>query len=112
MRHDETRDNTTAIENQIREADAHEDVRGACRRLAIHNSRHIRLVEERDDAPAKILPVIVTVDELPPIPRVPFNPSHQVVEQTCQCWQCFSGEKNVGDGPSGFDKWQDTKWCC
>ena len=59
----------------------------------------------------KIVPVIVTVDELPPIPRVPFNPSHQVVEQTCQCWQCFSGEKNVGDGPSGFDKWQDTKWC-
>jgi hypothetical protein len=47
MRHDETRDNTTAIENQIREADAHEDVRGGCRRLAIHNSRHIRLVEER-----------------------------------------------------------------
>ena len=27
MRHDETRDNTTAIENQIREADAHEDTR-------------------------------------------------------------------------------------
>ncbi len=18
----------------------------------------------------------------------------------------------VGDGPSGFDYWQDTKWCC
>jgi hypothetical protein len=28
----------------------------------------------------KIVPVIVIVDELPPIPRVPFNPSHQVVE--------------------------------
>ena len=27
MRHDETRDNTTDIENQIREADAHEDTR-------------------------------------------------------------------------------------
>ena len=27
MRHEETRDNTTAIENQIREADAHEDTR-------------------------------------------------------------------------------------
>ena len=44
MRHDETRDNTTAIEANLSEADAHEDVREAAH---IHNSRHIRLVEER-----------------------------------------------------------------
>jgi len=105
MRHDETRDNTTAIENQIREADAHEDVRGACRRLAIHNSRHIRLVEERDDAPAKILPVIVTVDELPPIPRVPFNPSHQVVELASAD---DTDDEPEDDGqPSEYEEWQD-----
>ena len=43
MRHDETRDNTTAIEANLSEADAHEDVREAAH---IHNSRHIRLAEE------------------------------------------------------------------
>ena len=21
-------------------------------------------------------------------------------------------ENLIGDGPSGFDYWQDTKWCC
>ena len=43
MRHDETRDNPTAIEANLSEADAREDVREAAH---IHNSRHIRLVEE------------------------------------------------------------------
>ena len=43
MRHDETRDNTTAIEANLSEADAREDVREADH---IRNSRHIRLVAE------------------------------------------------------------------
>ena len=75
MRHDETRDNTTDIENQIREADAHADTResdptwseGCTEDIGeiarkhdeivanarqesaefLRNSRHIRLVEER-----------------------------------------------------------------
>jgi hypothetical protein len=113
MRHDETRDNTTAIENQIREADAHEDVRGACRRLAIHNSRHIRLVEERDDAPAKILPLIVTVDELPPAtyPK-PYNPPVQIVEQRHpehnDGANGYDEDEPEDDGqPSEYEEWQD-----
>ena len=59
MRHEETRDTATAIEATIIAADAHEDT--------------------REDAPAKILPVIVTVDELPPreYPK-PYNPQHVV----------------------------------
>jgi hypothetical protein len=73
MRHDEERDNTTAIENQIREADAHADTR-----------------EDVD----KIVPVIVTVDELPPIPRVPFNPPVQIVEQR---------HPEHNDGANGYD---------
>ena len=64
MRHDETRDNTTAIEANLSEADAREETRedgptwdececGACTEFNeaeaeyIRNSRHIRLVEER-----------------------------------------------------------------
>jgi len=70
MTFDETRDNTIAIEAQIIEADA-------------------RAREESAPYPpaypfpvfgAKIVPLIVTVDELPPVPRVPFNPPRQVVE--------------------------------
>ena len=55
---DETRDNLTRTENQIREADAREAE-------FLRNSRHIR-------------PLIVTVDELPPAtyPK-PFNPPTQ-----------------------------------
>ena len=61
MRHDDTRDNTTALESNLIAADAHTDT--------------------RENAPAKILPVIVTVDELPRLacdyPK-PYNPQHVV----------------------------------
>jgi len=117
MRFDETRENTTAKETQTIKAEAE----------FLRNSRHIRLVEERDDAPAKILPVIVTVDELPPIPRVPFNPSHQVVEYAKgdngwsdrEVAERNDAAKNTtlldesddepeDDGqPSEYDEWQD-----
>jgi len=39
----------------------------------------------------------------------------------CECEACTSDEHNdgangyenhVGDGPSGFDYYHDTKWCC
>ncbi len=59
MTFDDTRDNTTAIEADIIEADNREDA-----------------------------------------------------AFTCNCYQCTTGDKHVGDGPSGFDRWQDTKWCC
>ena len=84
MRHDETRDNTTAIENQIREADAHADT--------------------REDV-GKIVPVIVTVDELPPIPRVPFNPPHQVVELANA--DDTDDEPEDEGQPSEYEEWQD-----
>jgi len=76
MTFDDTRDNTTAIEANLSEADAREEAREADH---IHNSRHIRLVEER-------------------------HPEHN---------DGANGyENHQGDGPSGFDFWQDTKWCC
>ena len=43
MTFDDTRDNTTAIEANLSEADAREEAREADH---IHNSRHIRLVDE------------------------------------------------------------------
>ena len=66
MRHDEERDNTTAIEATIIEAD-------------------------------------------------------NATWSECKCEACNSDEHNdgangyenhQGDGPSGFDYYQDTKWCC
>ena len=119
MRHDDTRDNTTALESNLIAADAYTDT--------------------REDAPAKILPVIVTVDELPPPPLKGFgghdplpgsvadareeareadhihNSRHirLVEERHPEHNDGANGyENHQGDGPSGFDFWQDTKWCC
>ena len=87
MRHDDTRDNTTALESNLIAADAHTDT--------------------RENAPAKILPVIVTVDELPRLacdyPK-PYNPQHVVdgvaVEEV--------DDDPEDDGqPSEYDEWQD-----
>ena len=87
MRHDDTRDNTTALESNLIAADAYTDT--------------------REDAPAKILPVIVTVDELPRLacdyPK-PYNPQHVVngvaVEDV--------DDDPEDDGqPSEYDEWQD-----
>ena len=87
MRHDDTRDNTTALESNLIAADAYTDT--------------------REDAPAKILPVIVTVDELPRLacdyPK-PYNPQHVVdgvaVEEV--------DDDPEDDGqPSEYEEWQD-----
>ena len=87
MRHDDTRDNTIALESNLIAADAYTDT--------------------REDAPAKILPVIVTVDELPRLacdyPK-PYNPQHVVngvaVEDV--------DDDPEDDGqPSEYDEWQD-----
>ena len=78
MRHDETRDNTTAIEATIIEADNRDMTP-----VDMDNPREgvFPAVVTREDAPAKILPVIVTVDELPRLacdyPK-PCNPQHVV----------------------------------
>ena len=31
---------------------------------------------------------------------------------TCNCYQCHTGNKHVGDGESGFDYWHDTHRHC
>ena len=31
---------------------------------------------------------------------------------TCNCYQCATGNKHVGDGESGYDYFSDTRrWC-
>ena len=99
MRHDETRDNTTAIEAVMMAGDAEEIlvelghspedadrmVNGDADMTPVDmdNPREgvFPAVVTREDAPAKILPVIVTVDELPRLacdyPK-PYNPQHVV----------------------------------
>ena len=56
MRHDDTRDNTTAIEALMMAGDAEEILVGL---------GHSPEAADRMVNPAKILPVFVTVDELP-----------------------------------------------
>ena len=87
MRHDDTRDNTTALESNLIAADAHTDT--------------------REDAPAKILPVIVTVDELPRLacdyPK-PYNPQH-VVDGVAV--EDVDDDPEDDGQPSEYDEWQD-----
>ena len=104
MRHDETRDTTTAFEATIIEADNRDMTP-----VDMDNPREgwFDAVVTREDAPAKILPVIVTVDELPRLacdyPK-PYNPQHVVdgvaVEEV--------DDDPEDDGqPSEYDEWQD-----
>ena len=87
MRHDDTRDNTTALESNLIAADAYTDT--------------------REDAPAKILPVIVTVDELPRLacdyPK-PYNPQH-VVDGVAV--EDVDDDPEDDGQPSEYDEWQD-----
>ena len=85
MRFDEERDNVVDTERMLAEADQRAEVAEA--------------------APAKIIPVIVTVDELPPsdYPK-PYNPQHVVdgvvVEDV--------DDDPEDDGqPSEYEEWQD-----
>jgi len=85
MRFDEERDNVVETERMLAEADQRAEVAEA--------------------APAKIIPVIVTVDELPPraYPK-PYNPQHVVDGVAVE---------NVDDDPeddgqpSEYEEWQD-----
>ena len=76
MRHDETRDNTTAIEAIMMAGDAEEILVGLG-----HSPEAADRMVSGEAKPAKILPVIVTVDELPRLacdyPK-PYNPQHVV----------------------------------
>ena len=90
MRHEETRDNATAIEATIIAADAHEDT--------------------REDAPAKILPVIVTVEELPRLacdyPK-PYNPQHVVDGVAVEDVDDDDDDPEDDGQPSEYEEWQD-----
>lgn len=105
MRHEETRDNTTAIEATIIEADNRDMTP-----VDIDNPREgvFPAVVTREDAPAKILPVIVTVDKLPRLacdyPK-PYNPQH-VVDGVAV--EVVEDDDPEDDGqPSEYEEWQD-----
>ncbi len=110
MRHDETRDNTTDIENQIREADAHADTREIARKHDeivanarqesaefLANSRHIRLVEERhpehnDGANG----------------YDPEDPEHDPIGDADTEYDIEYDDEPEDDGqPSEYEEWQD-----
>ena len=102
MRHDETRDNTTAIEAIMMAGDAEEILVGLG-----HSPEAADRMVNGEAKPAKILPVIVTVDELPRLacdyPK-PYNPQHVVdgvaVEEV--------DDDPEDDGqPSEYEEWQD-----
>jgi len=48
--------------------------------------------------------------------NVAVEDAHNTTWSQCECYACTSGdedfENNAGDGPSGFDYYQDTKWSC
>jgi hypothetical protein len=105
MRHEETRDNTTAIEATIIEADNRDMTP-----VDMDNPREgvFPAVVTREDAPAKILPVIVTVDKLPRLacdyPK-PYNPQH-VVDGVAV--EVVEDDDPEDDGqPSEYEEWQD-----
>ena len=106
MRHDETRDNTTAIEATIIEADNRDMTP-----VDMDNPREgwFDAVVTREDAPAKILPVIVTVDELPRLacdyPK-PYNPQHVVDGVAVEDVDDDDDPEDDGQ-PSEYEEWQD-----
>ena len=125
MRHDETRDNTTAIEAVMMAGDAEEIlvelghspedadrmVNGDADMIPVDmdNPREgvFPAVVTREDAPAKILPVIVTVDELPRLacdyPK-PYNPQH-VVDGVAV--EDVDDDPEDDGQPSEYEEWQD-----
>ena len=85
MRFDEERDNVVETERMLAEADQRAEVAEA--------------------APAKIIPVIVTVDELPPsdYPK-PYNPQH-VVDGVAV--EDVDDDPEDDGQPSEYEEWQD-----
>jgi len=100
MRHDETRDNTTAIEALMMAGDAEEILVGL---------GHSPEDADRMVNPAKILPVVVTVDELPRLacdyPK-PYNPQHVVDGVAVEDVDDDDDPEDDGQ-PSEYEEWQD-----
>ena len=86
MRFDEERDNVVETERMLAEADQRAEVAEA--------------------APAKIIPVIVTVDELPPsdYPK-PYNPQHVVDGVVVE--DVDDDDYEDAGQPSEYEEWQD-----
>ena len=109
MRHDETRDNTTDIENQIREADAHADTREIARKHDeivanarqesaefLANSRHIRLADRRPGGE-----LVKSWDD-------PEDPEHDPVGDADTEYDIEYDDEPEDDGqPSEYEEWQD-----
>ena len=106
MRHEETRDNTTAIEALMMAGDAEEILVG----LGQAPDKADRMVIG-DAKPAKILPIIVTVDELPPPPPKGFGGSTEVIvcERVAEdVAEDVDDDIEEDDGqPSEYEEWQD-----
>ena len=87
MRFDEERDNVVETERMLAEADQRAEVAEA--------------------APAKIIPVIVTVDELPPsdYPK-PYNPQHVVDGVVVEDVDDDDDYEDDGQ-PDEYTEWQD-----
>ena len=98
MRHDDTRDNTTAIEALMMAGDAEEILVGL---------GHSPEDADRMVNPAKILPVVVTVDELPRLacdyPK-PYNPQHVVDGVVVE-----ERHPEHNDGANGYDDDDDIE---
>ena len=90
MRFDEERDNVVETERMLAEADQRAEVAEA--------------------APAKIIPVIVTVDELPPsdYPK-PYNPQHVVDGVVVEDVDDDDDDYDYEDDgqPDEYSEWQD-----
>ena len=82
MRFDEERDNVVDTERMLAEADQRAEV--------------------AEDAPAKIIPIIVTVDELPPPPLKGFGGSTEVIV-------CEVRHEERNDGANGYDDEDDIE---
>ena len=92
MRFDEERDNVVDTERMLAEA--------------------AQRAEVAEDAPAKIIPIIVTVDELPPPPPKGFGGSTEVIvcervaEDVAEDVDDDDIEEDDGQ-PSEYEEWQD-----
>ena len=88
MRFDEERDNVVDTERMLAEADQRAEVAEA--------------------APAKIIPVIVTVDELPPsdYPK-PYNPQHVVDGVVVEDVDDDDADYEDAGQPDEYTEWQD-----
>ena len=120
MRHDETRDNTTAIETQSIEADAHADTRETPTKLVNDSDAHELGIYRPGTWRGRMLrqaeamfgksdgKIAAEADHIRNSRHIRLAEEHHPEHND----GANGYENHVGDGPSGFDFYQDTKWTC